>query len=53
MVQSFNKFPDFVLFNLKTSIVELVKFPVVIPFISQSKFPGLIKATGRQSNFDN
>jgi len=53
MVQSFNKFLDFILFNLKTSIVEPVKFSVVIPFISQSKFSGLIEAPGRQSNFDN
>lgn len=52
MIQTFNKFLDSILFNFKTSI-ELVKFPMVIPFISQSKFPRLIKAIGRQSNFDN
>lgn len=53
MIQTFNKFLDSILFNLKTSIVKLVKFAVVIPFISQSKFLRLIKAADRQSNFDN
>lgn len=53
MIQTFNKFLDSILFKLKRSIVKLVKFPVVIPFISQSKFSRLIKAAGRQSNFDN